>query len=306
MRHLIVNLESPLMAFGGEAIDNLGVIRPFPAASMLTGMFANALGWRRIQREAHERLQRRLVFAARIDREPAGGYAMTDYQTVQMGNTVDLFPSGSSWVIGWTTRGAPETRTGALGTRNSPPFTHQRWRDYYADMRVTVALRLDSGSGAGMTAGRGSRRIHPHPSLPPSRGKEQMDEPTLDGLAAALDEPARPLFIGRKPCLPSVRLYGGFVDAPDALAALLAVPLPDDADGRRTVRMQWPAREGGDRPPEGVTVSREMMLTDERNWVSGLHGGGRRVVEGTAPPGAFGGGDSSAGLGMTRREESAT
>ena len=273
------------MAFGGETIDNLGVVRPFPAASMLTGMFANALGWRRVQREAHERLQRRLVFAARIDREPAGGYAMTDYQTVQMGNTVDLFPSGSSWVIGWTTRGAPETRAGALGTRNSPPFTHQRWRDYYADMRVTVALRLDSGSGAGMTAG---------------RGKEQMDEPTLERLAAALDEPARPLFIGRKPCLPSARLFGGFVDAPDTLAALLAVPLADGAVGARAVRMQWPAREGGDRPPEGVTVSREMMLTDERNWVSGLHGGGRRVVEGTAPRDAFGGGDSSAGLGMTR------
>ena len=32
------------MAFGGETIDNLGVIRPFPAVSMLTGLFANALG----------------------------------------------------------------------------------------------------------------------------------------------------------------------------------------------------------------------------------------------------------------------
>ena len=271
MRHLIVHLESPLMAFGGEAIDNLGVVRPFPAASMLTGMFANALGWRRIQREAHERLQRRLVFAARIDREPAGGYAMRDFQTAQL----------AANDRGWTTRGRPEGRAGGAATYNSP---HLRYRDYYADMRVIVALRLDSGSGAGMTAG---------------RGKEQMDEPTLDGLAAALDEPARPLFIGRKPCLPSVRLYGGFVDAPDALAALLAVPLPDDADGRRTVRMQWPAREGG-AVPDGVSVSREMMLTDERNWVSGLHGGGRRVVEGTAAPGEFGGGDSSAGLGMTR------
>ncbi len=272
MRHLIVNLESPLMAFGGETIDNLGVVRPFPAASMLTGMFANALGWRRIEREAHQRLQDRLVFAARIDREPAGGYAMRDFQTAQL----------AANDRGWTTRGRPEGRAGGAATYNSP---HLRYRDYYADMRVTVALRLDSGSGAGMTAG---------------RGKEQMDEPTLEDLTAALDEPARPLFIGRKPCLPSARLFGGFVDAPDALAALLAVPLADGAVGAPAVRMQWPAREGGDRPPEGVTVSREMMLTDERNWVSGLHGGGRRVVEGTAPPGAFGGGDSSAGLGMTR------
>ena len=90
------------------------------------------------------------------------------------------------------------------------------------------------------------------------------------------------------------------MDAADSLAALLAVPLPDDADSRRPVRMQWPAREGG-AVPDGVSVSRHAMLTDERNWVSGLHGGGRPVVEGTASPGEFGGGDSSAGLGMTRR-----
>ena len=73
MRHLVLNLEAPLMAFGGETIDNYGVIRWFPATSMLTGLFANALGWRRVERERHQRLQDRLVFAARIDREPASG-----------------------------------------------------------------------------------------------------------------------------------------------------------------------------------------------------------------------------------------
>ena len=85
MRHLILNLEAPLMAFGGETIDNLGVIRPFPAVSMLTGLFANALGWRRVEPERHQALQDRIVFAARIDREPAGGVRMTDYQTVKNG-----------------------------------------------------------------------------------------------------------------------------------------------------------------------------------------------------------------------------
>ena len=141
MRHLIVHLESPLMAFGGETIDNLGVVRPFPAASMLTGMFANALGWRRIEREAHERLQRRLVFAARIDREPAGGYAMRDFQTAQLG-------ASDRWA-------GPRAAGRRAGPAARPPTTHPhlRYRDYYADMRVTVALRLDSGSGAGMTEG---------------------------------------------------------------------------------------------------------------------------------------------------------
>ena len=59
MRHLILNLESPLMSFGGETIDNYGVIRWFPAASMLTGLFANALGWRRVDRARHQDLQDR-------------------------------------------------------------------------------------------------------------------------------------------------------------------------------------------------------------------------------------------------------
>ena len=100
MRHLILNLEAPLMAFGGETIDNLGVIRSFPAASMLTGLFANALGWRRVERERHQQLQDRIVFAARIDREPAGGVRMTDFQTVKMGDTVDLFVPSDHWVVG--------------------------------------------------------------------------------------------------------------------------------------------------------------------------------------------------------------
>jgi CRISPR-associated Cas5-like protein len=42
-----MRLEAPLMAFGGETIDNYGVIRDFPALSMVTGLFANALGYRR-------------------------------------------------------------------------------------------------------------------------------------------------------------------------------------------------------------------------------------------------------------------
>ena len=54
MRHLILRLEAPLMAFGGETIDNYGVIRRFPSASMLTGLLANALGLRRTQAQDHQ------------------------------------------------------------------------------------------------------------------------------------------------------------------------------------------------------------------------------------------------------------
>ena len=243
MRHLILNLESPLMAFGGETIDNLGVIRWFPAASMLTGLFANALGWRRTERERHQRLQDRLVFVARIDREPAGGVRMTDFQTAQLGANDR----------GWTTRGQPEGRAGGANTYDSP---HLRFRDYFADMRVTVALRLEPAG----------------------------DEPTLDDLADALQEPKRPLFIGRKPCLPTTSLFRDFSEGDTALAALLATAIDDSDSAQEAVKLLWPRGEGVD----SVTANRTYMLTDQRNWGSGLHGGGRQVCEGTAKRSQFG------------------
>ena len=234
MRHLILRLESPLMAFGGETIDNLGVIRRFPSASMLTGLLANALGWRRTEAERHQGLQDRLVFAARIDREPAGGVRLTDFQTAQLGASD----------AGWTTRGRPEGRAGGANTYNAP---HLRYRDYFADMCVSVALRLEPEEGF----------------------------PTLEDLETALQEPARPLFIGRKPCLPSSRLFDDIVDAETALGALLQLPPDAVSAGATHFRSQWPDREG----LEGVVPSNRYMLTDQRNWVSGLHGGGRWVCE---------------------------
>ena len=230
------------MAFGGETIDNYGVIRPFPSASMLTGLLANALGWRRIERDRHQRLQDRLVFASRIDREPAGGIAMTDFQTAQLGANDQ----------GWTTRGVPEGRAGGANTYNAP---HLRYRDFWVDMHVRVVCRLEPADA----------------------------DPTLDALAEALQEPTRPLFIGRKPCLPSASLFGGFVEGDSALAAILSAPLTDDADETAPVRLLWPDGEGA----ASITPNRTYMLTDQRNWISGLHGGGRAVCEGTVDRSRF-------------------
>ena len=151
------------MAFGGETIDNYGVVRWFPSASMLTGLLANALGWRRIERRRHQRLQDRLIFAARIDREPRGRLRLRDFQTARLDKNDK----------GWTTRGRPEGRAGGANTYDAP---HLRYRDYFADMRVTIALRLQS----------------------------ENERPTLDDLESALEQPARPLFIGRK-TVPSLR-----------------------------------------------------------------------------------------------------
>ena len=230
MRWMHLKLHAPLAAFGGEMIDAHGAIRNVPAQSMLTGLLANALGWTRAMSANHQALQDRIVFGAVWERDVALS-RMTDYQTAQLGKNDRA----------WTTRGVPAGRAGGPATYSG---AHQRWRDYHADLRVAVVLRLD-------------------PAEP---------DPTIDVLAAALDRPRRPLFIGRKSCLPSTRIFGGWVaEAPSARAALCAVVPP----GSSGLLGFWPAAEGtaGD--------GRVLTVTDERNWASGLHGGVRQVREGS-------------------------
>ncbi len=228
---LVLRLEAPLLAFGGVAIDQVGITRDFPAASMLTGLLANALGWQRTEWQAHQALQDRLVFGVRRDRESDTGI-LTDMQNAQLQKNDR----------GWTTYGTPEGRAGA-----SYMAPHRRQRDYHADACVTVVLRLEPAS----------------------------DSPDIDDLAAALDRPARPLFIGRKPCLPSCPLRVDIINAPSAYEALRKVPAVDARRG--PLRALWPEHEG---PTEGRHVHRIVALPDLRNWKTGLHGGTRLVVEG--------------------------
>lgn len=234
-RWLHLRLTAPLMAFGGVTIDQVGPTRDFPSASALTGLFANALGWRREDGHAHQTLQDRLEFGALIARE---GRLLTDNQNARV---YEEEP-------GWTTFGSPETRNKGSSYSNSALtsqtgnqrgrswLTHRRVRDYLADHDCRVVLRLLPGDG-----------------------------PDLDALAAALDRPARPLFIGRKPCLPSAPLFAGWVEGADARAALAALALPG--------RAIWPMVDG----------ESGHDLPDLRNWVSGLHGGSRLVCEGVLP-----------------------
>ena len=240
-RHLILWLEAPLMAFGGVTIDNYGYTRDFPARSMLTGLLANALGWDRTEGERLQRLQERLVFAARIEREGAVGY-LRDTQNAQL----------SKSDRGWTTRGQPEGRAGA-----SYDAPHRRFRDYLPDALVIVALRLE----------------------PPE------EAPNLETVAQALECPARPLFIGRKPCLPSAPLLGPdgphFIEAETAGEALARFPRQEEAEGTAPpLRAMWPPDEA----PAMAMADRVTDICDERNWISGLHEGRRPIAEGRLQP----------------------
>ena len=243
-RWLIVRLEAPLLAFGAVAIDHRGVTWDFPAQSMLTGLFANALGWQRTDSEAHQALQDRIVFAARRERESYQG-TLRDTQNAKLEKSDK----------GWTTRGVPEGRDGA-----SYGAPHRRQRDYHLDALVLVAVTLTAAPDEALT---------PH-----------APTPTLDDLAAALDRPARPIFIGRKPCLPSAPLRLRFIEAETAHAALAALPR-QDAAGPAKLRALWPAGEG---PTSGPDIDRAVNLPDRRNWISGLHGGTRVVIEGRITP----------------------
>ena len=161
---------------------------------------------------------------------------MVDYQTVDLGQPHLLDRS-------WTTRGVPDERAGGTAARRG---THIRYRHYLADAAFTVALHL-RGSGV----------------------------PTLEELEAAMNQPARPLAIGRKACVPSTRLVVGIREGEDLVSILEKEPLHRPRKNEtETVRGWWPALPGA------RAGTRTLEVSDERDWLNQVHVGRRRVAEG--------------------------
>lgn len=159
---------------------------------------------------------------------------LTEYQTVDLGQPFLVD-------TGWTTRGRREDRRGGSAATG----THQRWRDHWANGVVTVALALD-GEGT----------------------------PTPDELERALNAPARPLFIGRKPCLPAGPILIGRRQATGVKAALAAEPLADIGPRRRPhlISALWPLDEGLGQGTE--------ERFDRRDWRNNIHRGAERCAVG--------------------------
>lgn len=231
MQCLILRFDAPLMSFGSIVVDQLNPTWRFPGKAMLTGLLGNALGLDHRDSNQLQNLQARLRFAARWDAAPE---LLSDYQTVDLGQDfmVDT---------GWTTRGRREDRKGG----SAATATHQRWRDYWANGVLTVALALD-GAGA----------------------------PSMDALEAALRRPARPLFIGRKPCLPAASVLIGRREAAGVKAALAAEPLAEIGPRRRppAIPALWPLDEG-----EGAETEE---YYDRRDWANNIHRGAERYAVG--------------------------
>lgn len=179
------------------------------------------------------------------------GQALLDYQTVDL---------GAAWMnpelAGWTTRGRIEERAGA-----SSDATHIRYRHHRADSVHTVAVEL----------------------------RPATESPTVGDLAAALKSPARPLFIGRKPCLPAAPLLLGVTEKENALAALASAPRIDAHRGGDdgTLPAWWDDVLPSD--GDGVVGPFEpQVFTDERDWRSQIHVGRRFFQHGRVSPPAGG------------------
>jgi CRISPR system Cascade subunit CasD len=173
------------------------------------------------------------------------GEAVVDFQTVDLGQR-HLVGTG------WTTRGRREDR----GKGEATSGTHIRLRHYRADAVCRVALALDPAD----------------------------EPPTLNAVAAALEEPARPLFLGRKTCLPATPLLAGRLTAPglvEALASVCTLPAktgPTLPEQQAPLDAQWPAEETPHLPPDAP--ARLVPVVDRRDWRNQVHAGERLVWQG--------------------------
>ena len=166
------------------------------------------------------------------------GERLTDFQTAEL-NMIGK--------AAWTTSGVRETRTaGAAALKNH----HIRHRDYWADRIVLVALRLE----------------------PEDR------DPVQDVLTRALENPARPLFVGRKPCLPAAPVFAGWGHGESALDAISRVPIGEAGEAGRPLNAFAPAWD--DPHPFLEGQFRDIQVSGARNWASDTHGGTQRWFEG--------------------------
>lgn len=158
---------------------------------------------------------------------------MKDYHTVDLGQ--DFMVD-----TGWTTRSVREDRKGGTASEG----THIRQRHYLANGLMTLAVSLADKA-----------------------------EPSLEALESALRNPARPLFIGRKACLPAGPILVERRTAPSLKAALVATPSVADRTTDNQVRACWPQDDG----TEGGDL---VEVYDRRDWQNQMHTGSRRMVHG--------------------------
>lgn len=167
-------------------------------------------------------------------RRDLAGNKFTDYQTVSFQS------EHMSHDTAWTTRGSLQSRTSGAKTLNSPDI---RQRDYLMDAVYTLSV-----------------------------GLLELSSCTIEELRDALVSPSRPLFIGRKCCLPATPLVNEkepFVTADSVLESLKKAPLHPKAwvKGQSDYScLTWYEDASG-----------ELLVTDQKDWESQVHVGSRRI-----------------------------
>ncbi|MDX2193335.1 MAG: type I-E CRISPR-associated protein Cas5/CasD [Gemmatimonadales bacterium] len=126
---LLLHLDGPMLGWGGTARDGRRPSAEVPGVSAITGLLANAVGWRYEDAERTEALKRSLRLAC-CRLELPGAELFDDYQTARLRITDR----------GWTRRGS-EGRTGD----NSDGTTILR-KQYRANVscRAAVGLRANA------------------------------------------------------------------------------------------------------------------------------------------------------------------
>lgn len=152
--------------------------------------------------------------------------------------TADLGRIGSE---GWTRWGI-EKRGGGPASKGTQILE----KDYLAGAVFTVALFLQSGG-----------TIHP------------------SEIAAALERPARPLFLGRRACIPASRLLQGTQAASTPYEALSTWPV----EARVTPPLRCWYSEG-----EGPEDGERMVVSDQRDFLVDRFTGTRIVQVGAVEP----------------------
>lgn len=240
MKVSLLRLTGPMISFGASSVNEDSPTWPHPSLSMLTGLIANARGYKRRETGRHQRLQQAVSYAARED---CPGEKVTDYQTADL-DLPHMRATTKSDSVAWTTWGHLDNRGGG----NASSGIAQREREYWADSIYTVALHIE-----GLSA-------------------EEIER--------SLRRPERPLFIGRKCCLPSEEIFQGTVQVQSLKEALFqpeTIPTGSDGEKLTPTRLWHFSQEG--RP-----------ISDRKDWETGLFTGTRHVKEeelsAPTPPGA--------------------
>ena len=243
---LLLRLEGPWQSWGELGRLTTRETRTHPTKSGVIGLVANALGY---ERDADLTELAALEFAVRVDRP---GTIERDVQTVGSGTMPSLVGDmladprllaspvptvhggfqGSPWSYG-----APRDVAASLEGRLVSP--------YPAKGRQTVLTERHYLADAAFVAALGG----PHA--------------LLETIAAAIDDPARALFLGRRKCVPGWAPMNLGVHAAAPLDALAAVPrLPRAQEGALTA---WV--ESGPGPGAAAVADQPLSFdTHERDY----------------------------------------